>query len=128
MFHVGAQSCLAEFSCEVPALVHSFALRFSGTAGRRFLVFIFKVLFKRYRLHRRYADSLSPDEEKINSSGKSSHELVLLSNQRRSIFALSRMSKMLLLRNEHLINQNRRLKLKLTLRDICGPFPTQMLV
>lgn len=53
-----------------------------------------------------------------------SHELLLLSNQRWGIFALSQMSKMLPWKNEHLINQNKRLKLKLTLQDIYGLSPT----
>lgn len=46
--------------------------------------------------------------------GSDSHELLGLSNQRWGVFALSQMSEMLPLRNEHLINQNKRLKLKLT--------------
>lgn len=53
-----------------------------------------------------------------------SYKVLLLSNQRWGIFTLSQMTKMLPLKNEHLINQNKRLKLKLTLQDIYGPFPT----
>lgn len=55
--------------------------------------------------------------------GSDSHELLILSNQRWGMFALSQMSKMLPWRNEHLINQNTKLKLKLTLQDIYGVFP-----
>lgn len=46
-----------------------------------------------------------------------SYEVLLLSNQRWGIFSLSQMTAMLPLKNEHLINQNKRLKLKLTLQD-----------
>lgn len=56
--------------------------------------------------------------------GSPMHEGLLLSNQRWGIFALSQMSKLLPLKNEHLINQNKKLKLKLTLQDIYGMFPT----
>lgn len=53
-----------------------------------------------------------------------SYEILLLSNQRWGKFTLSQMTKKLPLKNEHLINQNKRLKLKLTLQDMYGLCPT----
>lgn len=88
------------------------------------------MIWTRHKLHRssvhknemiKVVEVITTDSSEV--FGSDSHELLLLSNQRAGIFALSQMSKMLPWRNEHLINQNKRLKLKLTLQDIYGVFP-----